>query len=240
MARIQREDGRILFVRKNGEHLWRLPETKAILFEDPVQAAVRAARPWVEPREIRHLEPVGLSSDPQQGDVYAYAVVVRADLPLGAKVHLDVEGYEASWMDPMDHSEVPGIALDNPRNVRRIDLDEERSMATRSVHLELAAMGQVQPTMDVSGILKMYDNEHNFIGILLAEKATGPGKGKWDGLGGYPEHGEDAQHALLREIREETGLVGRAQRRFLRMKQRRHDKRGGYPLDGFLGSGSDG
>ena len=42
--------------------------------------------------------------------------------------------------------------------------------------------------------------------ILLGRRAGEPEAGKWDLPGGFLEEGEHPLHALLRELREETGL----------------------------------
>jgi ADP-ribose pyrophosphatase YjhB (NUDIX family) len=48
--------------------------------------------------------------------------------------------------------------------------------------------------------------------VLLGRRARDPGAGLWDVLGGFMEPGETPEGALVRELREETGLecvVGR-------------------------------
>jgi ADP-ribose pyrophosphatase YjhB (NUDIX family) len=48
--------------------------------------------------------------------------------------------------------------------------------------------------------------------VLLGRRAGDPGAGQWDVLGGFMEPGETPEQALVRELREETGLdctVGR-------------------------------
>jgi ADP-ribose pyrophosphatase YjhB (NUDIX family) len=42
--------------------------------------------------------------------------------------------------------------------------------------------------------------------VLLARRALPPARGAWDIPGGFLELGEDPQHGVLRELREETGL----------------------------------
>jgi len=42
--------------------------------------------------------------------------------------------------------------------------------------------------------------------ILLGMKKRGLGKGRWNGFGGKPKHGEKLEDCLLRETREEAGI----------------------------------
>ena len=43
--------------------------------------------------------------------------------------------------------------------------------------------------------------------VLLGLKKTGFGTGKWVGLGGHIEEGEKPEHAAVREVQEESGLL---------------------------------
>jgi len=45
--------------------------------------------------------------------------------------------------------------------------------------------------------------------ILLVKRNVAPGNGRWCLPGGFIEQGETAQEAVLRELKEETGLTGR-------------------------------
>ncbi|HTN78378.1 MAG TPA: NUDIX hydrolase [Acidimicrobiales bacterium] len=45
--------------------------------------------------------------------------------------------------------------------------------------------------------------------VLLVRRGTEPGRGKWSVPGGRVEAGETIAEAVVRELREETGLVGR-------------------------------
>ena len=45
--------------------------------------------------------------------------------------------------------------------------------------------------------------------ILLVKRDVEPGKGKWGLPGGFVEIGETPQEAVLRELYEETGIVGK-------------------------------
>src|SRR4030067_2262609 len=42
--------------------------------------------------------------------------------------------------------------------------------------------------------------------ILLEKRKNAPGKGKWSVPGGLVEHGEGVEQAVIREVKEETGL----------------------------------
>src|SRR5215470_16998438 len=43
--------------------------------------------------------------------------------------------------------------------------------------------------------------------VLLGLKKAGFGAGKWVGLGGHVEEGEKPEHAAVREVQEESGLL---------------------------------
>ncbi|MBN2189614.1 MAG: NUDIX hydrolase, partial [Candidatus Aureabacteria bacterium] len=48
--------------------------------------------------------------------------------------------------------------------------------------------------------------------ILLVKRNTEPGMGRWSLPGGFIEHGEYAEQACLRELKEETGINGKIRR----------------------------
>lgn len=50
--------------------------------------------------------------------------------------------------------------------------------------------------------------------VLLIERGREPFAGTWALPGGFVEYGEDPDHAVIREVAEETGLVGIPWRQF--------------------------
>jgi len=48
--------------------------------------------------------------------------------------------------------------------------------------------------------------------VLLVRRAVAPARGAWDIPGGFIERGETAEHAALRELREEVGVDVRLER----------------------------
>ncbi len=59
----------------------------------------------------------------------------------------------------------------------------------------------LQPEVAVSGVALRYGEE-----ILLIRRGSGPAAGCWAPPGGRVEFGEDLHEAVVREVREETGL----------------------------------
>ena len=56
------------------------------------------------------------------------------------------------------------------------------------------------PKVAVAALLKLGE------GIVLCKRAIDPGMGKWSFPAGFVDRGEEIRSALVREIREETGL----------------------------------
>lgn len=56
-------------------------------------------------------------------------------------------------------------------------------------------------------ILNVWDG--NKLGTLIQQRGIDPHKGGWALTGGYIDHGETWQQAIVREVREELGLVTR-------------------------------
>lgn len=47
--------------------------------------------------------------------------------------------------------------------------------------------------------------------LLLSKRSIDPNKGKWDLVGGFLNLGENPEHGMLREIKEETGMSAEIQ-----------------------------
>lgn len=69
--------------------------------------------------------------------------------------------------------------------------------------------------------------------LLLVRRANPPAQGLWSIPGGRVEPGESDEHAVIRELREETGLVGRVQRE-VGTVQRAAPDGGTYVIRDFL------
>ena len=64
-------------------------------------------------------------------------------------------------------------------------------------------MKRVYPDKPVVGVGAVIVNEGK---ILLEKRKNAPGKGKWSIPGGLVELGESTEQAVIREVKEETGL----------------------------------
>jgi mutator protein MutT len=68
---------------------------------------------------------------------------------------------------------------------------------------EVSALKRQYPTKPVVGVgAIMLDGDQ----ILLEKRKNAPGKGKWSVPGGLVELGENVEQAVVREVKEETGL----------------------------------
>lgn len=61
--------------------------------------------------------------------------------------------------------------------------------------------------MNKETVLCYIENEHQYLMLFRNKKKDDINKGKYIGIGGHIEDGESKEEALLREIKEETGLT---------------------------------
>ena len=61
--------------------------------------------------------------------------------------------------------------------------------------------------MNKETVLCYIENEHQYLMLFRNKKIKDINKGKYIGIGGHIEKGESKEAALLREIKEETGLI---------------------------------
>jgi 8-oxo-dGTP diphosphatase len=102
-------------------------------------------------------------------------------------------------------------------------------------------MQQKSPAITVDGIILKDDS------ILLVQRKHEPFKGSWALPGGFVEYGETTEQAVVREIREETGLQTVVQRLLGVYSDPKRDPRGhtitiAYlvtPIGGNLSAGDD-
>lgn len=61
--------------------------------------------------------------------------------------------------------------------------------------------------MLIRSTLCYIENNNKYLMLFRNKKKNDPCEGKWVGIGGKFEPGENAEECLLREVREETGLI---------------------------------
>jgi mutator protein MutT len=69
--------------------------------------------------------------------------------------------------------------------------------------LRLCALKRLYPNRPIVGVGAIILHEGK---ILLEKRKSAPGKGKWSVPGGLVELGESVEQAVIREVKEETGL----------------------------------
>lgn len=85
------------------------------------------------------------------------------------------------------------------------------------------------PALTVDGVV-LHRQNHQFgedaCSVLLIERGRDPFKGRYALPGGFVDYGEDIDHAISREIHEETGLQGLPFKQFRTFGSPNRDPRG--------------
>jgi len=218
----------VMFVRKKGETKWRLLENEAVIFEDFTETMMRNLTRWTDRRNIRTHDLIDVESDPLRREVYTFSPVVRVVLdddgsdlkvPPDHEVNfIEMSRVQRELIHP-DHREVverftekSNNAVRGKREIEIYDINTREVMSpfyesmksrkTRERHRQIIENGDVQPNVNVTGIIELYNDDDTFRGVLVVQDK----RGYWTGVGGHPEHGEDVLHAQFRELYEELGL----------------------------------
>jgi Cft2 family RNA processing exonuclease/beta-phosphoglucomutase-like phosphatase (HAD superfamily)/ADP-ribose pyrophosphatase YjhB (NUDIX family)/1-acyl-sn-glycerol-3-phosphate acyltransferase len=219
---ITRPDGGLLLAKRAGTRRWSLIEEEAVLGEDYQETASRAIRPWLFSDKDPEKEMIGFISDPERfPQFYAYTAAVRLEVPSEARIRLP-RGYQEARFFTRGEISLQDIVPSHRGLVKKywrrgrleesapkISSDPAKVRATRRRHVLKARERKTHPNVDVQGIVEVYGEDGEFKGILLLQRGKGAGQGQWATPGGHPHAGENAVHAFLRELREETALVGK-------------------------------
>lgn len=209
-----RDDGRSLLVRASAEAdlpgVWRLPGGGLIHGEHPASALVRefargtgltveSARPLAAVAEVRRVADLGVEwhLDQLVYDVRAIA---------GSLVTEHVGGSDlAAWFGDDDLADLPLMPFTAELLGRPVDpLPEARRSGAPRPPLEPLPPRQGQRFGAYGLVIDQAGR------VLLTQIAKGyPGAGRWHLPGGGTDHGEQPETALLRELVEETGQLGR-------------------------------
>ncbi len=83
-----------------------------------------------------------------------------------------------------------------------------------------------KPALTVDGVVLVRETESDGFRVLLIERGREPFRGSFALPGGFVDYGEDVDHAIGREVAEETGLSGVAFSQFHTYGKPGRDPRG--------------
>ncbi len=112
----------------------------------------------------------------------------------------------------------------------------------KRVNIDEKAMKSDSPVLAVDAVIQLEDGN-----IIFIQRQNPPFQGQWALPGGQVEVGESVEEAIIREVKEETGLKVKIDRLIGVFSDPQRDPRGHtvsiayfvYPIGGELSAGSD-